>query len=117
MARGCITTGRGTTIRGGGGLSVRIRLGWRAGVRCFRIFPAALATDAGHLATIPDPLGSTTTQTYDAASRLLTQTDPLGRTTQFAYDALSRLITVVDPLNHATHFSYDPNENLLTVSS
>jgi len=40
-------------------------------------FPRGL--DAGDLATTTDPLGHTTTRTYDTVSRLLMQTDPLAR--------------------------------------
>ena len=49
--------------------------------------------DAGDLATVTDPLGHTTTRTYDAVSRLVTQTDPLGRLTWYTYDLLNRLST------------------------
>ena len=47
--------------------------------------------DAEDLATTTDPGGHTTTQMYDALSRLATQTSPPGRLTWFTYDGLGRL--------------------------
>ena len=62
--------------------------------------------DAEDLATTTDPLGHTTTRTYDEFSRLATQTDPLGR--QFpeisisaakrAWARLIKQVYEVDPL-------------------
>jgi YD repeat-containing protein len=67
--------------------------------------------DAGDLATTTDPLGHTTTRTYDEVSRLLMQTDPLGRLTWYTYDLLNRLSTVADPLQGLTSFTYDASRN------
>jgi YD repeat-containing protein len=40
----------------------------------------------GNLLTVQDPLGHTTTHTYDSRNRLATRTDPLTRTEAFTYD-------------------------------
>jgi YD repeat-containing protein len=70
-------------------------------MRCFRIFPSARAPDLSDLATT-DPVGNTTTRTYDRVSRLVTQTDPLGRLTWYTYDANGNLLTVQDALGQTT---------------
>jgi YD repeat-containing protein len=84
-------------------------------LRCFRIFPAVFATDLAHLATITDPLGRTTTRTYEAVSRLSTQTDPLGRLTWHTDDLLKRLSMIADRLQKLTRFTYDANGDPPTV--
>jgi len=70
----------------------------------------------GNLTSVQDPPGNTSQRIYDAVSRLLSQTDPLGNTTRFSYDLLNRLVGTTDPLNGQTQFTYDPNGNLLTVT-
>ena len=41
----------------------------------------------GDLLSSTDPLGHTTTNTYDANHNLISTTDPLGHTTTYTYDA------------------------------
>ena len=53
--------------------------------------------------TRTDPLGNTTSSTYDAQGNMLTKTEPgIGATTYTydAYDSRNRLATVTDPLSH-----------------
>lgn len=83
--------------------------------------------------SMTDPLGRTTTYTYDANNNLTqstrlsgtpsaqtgtftyesvdnqvaTATDPLGRTTTFDYDNQGNLVAVVDPLSQGTSFTYN----------
>ena len=52
--------------------------------------------DTGDFATVSDPLGQTTTRTYDTVSCLLTQTDPLRRLTWYTYD-VATLMTLFHP--------------------
>ncbi|MBI4355825.1 MAG: VCBS repeat-containing protein, partial [Candidatus Omnitrophica bacterium] len=70
----------------------------------------------GNLLTTADPLGHTTTLTYDPAGDVATTTDAAGHTTRFAYDALNRLTQVTDPDLKVTSYTYDPSGHLTTVA-
>jgi RHS repeat-associated protein len=80
--------------------------------------------DAGtdEVLTATDPLGNTTTNTYDTNGNLLTTTAPsLGAHTSpsvmsFTYDARGQVLTVTDPLNHLTTFTYTAAGMLETVT-
>jgi RHS repeat-associated protein len=68
--------------------------------------------DFDEVLTATDPLGNTTTNTYDTKGNLLTNTAPsLGghsgpSTTSFTYDTKGQILTVTDPLNHVTTYTY-----------
>ena len=49
-----------------------------------------------------DPLGQTTTYSYDAGRNLTSITDPLGNITRFTYDAQGRVLTATDPRGKVT---------------
>jgi RHS repeat-associated protein len=87
------------------------------------------------LQTTTDPLGNTTTNSYDAAGNLIATTDAqdnvtrytydtagnqtsitdaTGSVTQFQYDAAGHLMRQIDALGNATLFTYDANGNQLT---
>jgi RHS repeat-associated protein len=54
-----------------------------------------------------DPVGFTTTVTYDADGRPVASTDPLGRTVTTGYDAAGRPVTVTDPAGGVTTTTYN----------
>lgn len=59
------------------------------------------ATDASTM----DPLGNTTTYTYDACGMTST-TNALNQTTTMTYDDEGRVCSVTDPLNNTTQYEY-----------
>ncbi|HTB61660.1 MAG TPA: RHS repeat-associated core domain-containing protein [Polyangia bacterium] len=65
----------------------------------------------GRLATKTDERGNVTTFAYEAgcgcADRLTSTTDPLGRTTSATYDGMGRKTSQTDPAGHQTFYSYD----------
>jgi YD repeat-containing protein len=60
----------------------------------------------GNRTQITDPLGTITTNSYDALNRLATTTDPAG-TTQYGYDGIDQLTSVTDPRNLVTSYTID----------
>ncbi len=62
--------------------------------------------------TATDPLGNTTTNTYDTNGNLLTTTTPspdgttVGSKTSFSYDTKGQLLTITDPLSHKITITY-----------
>jgi len=54
---------------------------------------------------VRDPLGQTTTHTYDALNRLATRTDPLGKPEAFIYDLAGNLQTVTDRKTQVTTYT------------
>jgi RHS repeat-associated protein len=64
--------------------------------------------------TTVDAENGTSTFTYDAVGNQLTATDPLGHTRRREYDALNRVTRATDALGKATNYTYDPNGNLLS---
>ncbi len=54
-----------------------------------------------------DPLGNTTTSTYDPEGNLATVTDPLGGTTGFTYDSRGKPVTSTDARGKVTTNTYD----------
>lgn len=69
---------------------------------------------ADDLTTKTDPLGDTTTNTYDPSGNLLSIKDASGHTTQYGYDAANHLNLVTAPDNSQTHYAYDGNGNLVS---
>ena len=62
-----------------------------------------------------DPLGNTSSLTYDAAGNVSSVTDPLGRTSQRTYNELGYQTTRRTPLGFVTSFGRDA-EGQLTSS-
>jgi RHS repeat-associated protein len=71
---------------------------------------------ANLLATSTDPLGRTTTYTYNAGGDLVSTTTPGGRTTTSTYDAAHRLVSTTSPSGAVTSYTYDPAGRMLTVT-
>ncbi len=67
------------------------------------------------LASIQNPLGSTTYFTNDAAQRLIASTDPLQRTTRLAYDADSHQTNLTDAASETTTQFRNARGNLVQV--
>ncbi len=68
------------------------------------------------VASITDPNGHVSTNSYDASGNVLTHTDALGRTTTYTYDQMNDLLTVTDPLGVKTTNVYNGNGNLTSTS-
>jgi RHS repeat-associated protein len=66
------------------------------------------------LTSLSDPLGNTTTTTYNALGRIITTTNAKGQATNFEYDALGRLTKVTDAKSGTVTYTYDANGNRLT---
>ncbi len=64
-------------------------------------------TPARLLATSTDPLGRTTTYTYDAAGDLVAVRQPSGRTTTSTYDQAHRRLSSTSPGGLVTSWTYD----------
>ncbi len=61
---------------------------------------------------------STQSVTYDSNGNLLTSTDPLGNTTTFTYEPVfKKVATITDALGNKMIFSYDAHGNLLTQTN
>jgi len=69
-----------------------------------------------NIRSITDPLGNTTSYTYDTQGNLLTKTEPGVGTTTYTYDSKGNILTVKDPLNQTTSYSYNSFGQVLTVS-
>jgi RHS repeat-associated protein len=71
--------------------------------------------------TVTDPLGSVTTNKYDAHGNLVSVTSPapdanaLPSVTQFAYDSKGELIQITDPLGNPTIMTYTPLGLIATI--
>lgn len=72
---------------------------------------------AGRLLREVEPLGRTTTFTYDAAGHLTSTTDPRGGTTTLIRDPVGRVIERQDALGHASLRSYRPDGQLESVTN
>lgn len=76
----------------------------------------------GQVLSATDPLGKTTTNTYDSNGNLLSTTTPspdgvqAGSTTTFTYDSHGFPLTVTDPLNHTTTMTYTTAGLVATVT-
>jgi YD repeat-containing protein len=77
------------------------------------------------LASVTDPNGHTSSNTWDTSGNLLSHTDGLGRLMTYTYDSMNDVLTITDPrgnvqgataANYTTTFTYDSNGNLQTVS-
>ena len=66
--------------------------------------------------TLTDPLGRTTSITFDTAFRITSRSDGEGNTIRFAYDASDRVKTITDPNGGRTAFTYDARHNLTALT-
>ncbi|HEX6290918.1 MAG TPA: SMP-30/gluconolactonase/LRE family protein [Herpetosiphonaceae bacterium] len=64
-------------------------------------------TAQGDLASHTDPLGATTSFTYDAVGRVTTQVLPTGQTLTYSYDASGNLLSSTDAQGVLTTSTYD----------
>ena len=71
----------------------------------------------GLLKTVTDPLGHTTSFSYDALGQMTVMTDTLGHATRYGYDSLGRLELTTDALGRATRYEYDAAGQLLKTTS
>jgi YD repeat-containing protein len=62
-----------------------------------------------------DPLGATTTTTYDEFDRKLFETDALGRVTRYEYDARSNPTAVIRPDGSRQSIRYDDQNRVVAV--
>ncbi|RMG33713.1 MAG: hypothetical protein D6725_15285, partial [Planctomycetota bacterium] len=86
----------------------------------------AFAYDAaGNRTGVTDPLGNTTSYTFDALDRVtaITQPDPDGPagplsapTTSYTFDNLGRITSVTDPLGNVTSYGYDVRSRRTSVT-
>ena len=105
----------------------------RQTVHAFRNAPAGMTL------TTTNPLGGTTTKTYDQRGNLVMISDPLARATRYRYDQYNRVThlerpdgtmwkfdyhdtcgcgeptAVTDPLGQVTRFAYDQHHNLMEI--
>jgi RHS repeat-associated protein len=68
---------------------------------------------ASNLATITDPLGHSTSNTYDQFGNVTTVVDPNLARTRYYYDVANNLTEVDDPRYSITTYAYDGLNNLL----
>ena len=64
-----------------------------------------------------DPLGRTTTYTYDAAGNTTSTTDPSGSVTSATYNSFGEPLTQTDALGNVTTHTYDTHGNPLTSTA
>jgi len=69
------------------------------------------------VASVTDPLGHSTSYTYDSDGNTLTTTDALSRTTTSTFNSLDEPLTVKDPIGTTTTNTYDSNGNELTTAT
>ena len=62
------------------------------------------------VSTMTDPLGHTTSLSYDKNGDLASITDALGNTFSGAFNAVGQLVTLTDPLGNAVHYAYDSGD-------
>jgi len=67
-------------------------------------------------ASAVDPLGHTTSWTYDNTGNLLTETRPDGGVITKTYDVMNRVATVTDPLNQIKSFTYNPEGRIASLT-
>ncbi|MEZ0297551.1 MAG: LamG-like jellyroll fold domain-containing protein, partial [Candidatus Methylacidiphilales bacterium] len=72
---------------------------------------------SGNVLSVVDPLGRTTSNTYDLLNRLLTTTDAANITVSYEYDAVGNRTKVIDGNNHATTYTYDGFKRNLTSTN
>jgi RHS repeat-associated protein len=80
----------------------------------------------GQLSSATDPLGHSSSFSYDERGNLVTATDPIGHQITFSYNGAGQTVSVTDALNHTAQFNYfgadmasvtDPLGNVSTQST
>lgn len=71
---------------------------------------------AGHLISLSDRTGESTTLGYDTNGLLASATDPSGRLMSFASDALGRITDLTDPAGRTVSYRYDDAGDLAEVT-
>ena len=72
----------------------------------------------GNLLTSTDPVGATTTFTYEPNfNQVATITDPKGNATTINYDGNGNPLETIDALSNTTEMTYDSRGLLLSVTS
>ena len=66
--------------------------------------------------SIIDPLGHTTSNTYDAIGNRISLTDAAGSLTTYSYDPLNQLVEVTDAMGGTVHYSYDAVANMISMT-
>jgi RHS repeat-associated protein len=66
----------------------------------------------GNMLTMIVPDGSVTAYTYDAQGNVLSMTDALSQTTAYTYNAFGQVLTATDPIGRTTTYTYDDKGNL-----
>jgi len=66
---------------------------------------------------VTDARGMTTSMVYDTKGDCIRSTDPKGNVTQFTYDAKSNLIAKVDPNGNTWSYAYDASGNLTSLTT
>lgn len=72
--------------------------------------------DSGHLLSMTDANGQTSSYTYDENGNLASVTDPLNQATSFSYDTLGNRTAITDPQIHTTGFEYDLLNRIVEVT-
>lgn len=90
---------------------------WIDNVKLVARATTAYTYDSGgnYPTAVTDPVGNTTTHTYDAVGNRTSVTDPAGYQTTYGYDTNNRLTQLTDPTGAATRFAYDPVGMGITV--
>jgi RHS repeat-associated protein len=73
--------------------------------------------EALEMTATTDPLGHSTSYTWDGNGNELTETTPDEHTTSHYYDALDDLTTTIDPDGNYTSYGYDSRGNLLAATT
>jgi YD repeat-containing protein len=66
--------------------------------------------------SVTDPLGRTTSDTYDSKGNLISATNPMGQQTTFEYDGQGERTSVTNPQDDTTTFSYE-NGNQVAITN
>jgi RHS repeat-associated protein len=82
-----------------------------AATTSFTYDPATLGQNS-----IIDPNGNPTTSTFDGDGNVLTTTDPLGRTTSYSYNSFDEVTQTVSPAGEVSSATYDAQGNILSSS-
>lgn len=73
-------------------------------------------TERGQIESFTDPLGNTTTHSYDSANRRTTTSYPLGFTSRLEYDRIGRVTNSVDQAGRSWRRTYDRLGREISVS-